>query len=258
MKIGTTDLGQSGIGLRALAVLDASTRHKPNGVTIDWDKVNPLQAGRNQKYSLVVDGDDGTFTATVGANTTAALDHDVAVAALETALEGLASVGAGNVLVTGTPENYVIEFVEDLREQPVVMTVDDALITGGGAAATLTQTQLGVVEGEATLLDGTVVAQGDKYIELGTVLAKVTATGKYAPADTTASDGRQTVDGTVRGERFVLDRPLIKSIDGDYAGDVFDAGIVFKSRLQIGGAYTGAPTEANFETMFPAVTFHTD
>jgi hypothetical protein len=255
---GTTQLGQSGIGLRALALMDASTRWKPNGITIDWSKVSTLEAGRNQIYELeLVAATDGTFTVTVGDQTTAALDHDITIALLEAAIEGLSTVGVGNVLVTGSAEDYVIEFVEDMGLQPVVMTVDGSSLTAADVE-TLTETQLGVVPGEATLLDGTVVAEGDKYIELGTVMAKVTATGKYAPADSTASDGRETMTGAVRGERFILDRPLIKSVHGDHSGSVFDAGVVFKDRLQIGDAYTGAPTEANLETMFPAVTFHSD
>jgi hypothetical protein len=53
-----------------------------------------------------------------------------------------------------------------------------------------------------------------------------------------------------------LDRPLIMSADGEYSGNVFDGGTVFKDRLQIGGS--GGPTEANVEAMFPAVTFHQD
>jgi hypothetical protein len=43
----------------------------------------------------------GTFTLTFGANTTAALAYNISAAALQTALQGLASIGSGNILVTG-------------------------------------------------------------------------------------------------------------------------------------------------------------
>jgi hypothetical protein len=255
MRIGTTNLGTAGIGLRALAAWD-DARWKPGGVTIDWSVVNPVEAGRNQIYELeLVAATDGTFTVTVGDQTTAALDHDVTIALLEAAIEGLSTVGVGNVLVTGSAEDYVIEFVEDMGLQPVVMTVDGSSLTAADVE-TLTQTQLGVVPGEATLLDGTVVAEGDKYIELGTVLARITASGKYGPFDSTASDGRQLATSAQRGICYILDRPLIKSVDGDHSGNVFDGGTVFKDRLQIGGS--GEPTEANIEAMFPVVTFHQD
>lgn len=111
--------------------------------------------------------------------------------------------------------------------------------------------------GGATSLGGTSVPAGVKYIEVGTIMARVTASGKYAPADTSASDGRETVTNAVRGERFVLDRLLLESEPhSEQVGDVFDEGDVFKSRIQMGG--TNQPTEANVETMLPKITFITD
>lgn len=52
----------------------------------------------------------GTFTLTFGGNTTSGLAHNASTGAVQTALEGLASVGAGNVTVTGAPGNYAIDF----------------------------------------------------------------------------------------------------------------------------------------------------
>lgn len=252
MSYGTRDLGATGRGGGVL-VNPADARLKPGGATIDWDKVTAV-TGQNEKLTLVIDATGGTFTASFGGQTTAALANDVAVAALETALEGLSTIGVGNVLVTGSPENYVIEFVEDLRHANVgAITIDGALLTGG-AGATLTVTQSGAAAAEVTLADGSKVAAGDKYILAGTVMARITATGKYAPADTTASDGRETVTAAVRGERFILDRTMIKSLHGDHTGQLFDAGTVWKARLQIGGS--GQPTEAHVEAMLPGVTFH--
>lgn len=48
----------------------------------------------------------GTFTVTFGANTTAALAWNISPAALQTALQGLASIGAGNISVVGTAGQY--------------------------------------------------------------------------------------------------------------------------------------------------------
>lgn len=56
--------------------------------------------GINEFVTIIVDADDGTFTVSFGGETTAALDHDVSAAALQTALEGLDSIGAGNISVT--------------------------------------------------------------------------------------------------------------------------------------------------------------
>lgn len=48
----------------------------------------------------------GPWTATFGANTTAPLALNISPAALQTALEGLASIGAGNVSVSGVAGKY--------------------------------------------------------------------------------------------------------------------------------------------------------
>jgi hypothetical protein len=106
---------------------------------------------------------------------------------------------------------------------------------------------------DVTLDDGTVVIVGDKYILFGTVLKKITSGGKYGPVDTGASDGREVVTAAVRGDAFILNETVVYSRDGDIIGGVFDGGLVYKDRLNIGGS--GEPTEANIETMFPDITF---
>lgn len=67
----------------------------------------------DDRFTVVINATGGTFTATftptVGAPaTTAALAWNISVAALQTAIQGLASVGAGNATVTGTPGNYLV------------------------------------------------------------------------------------------------------------------------------------------------------
>lgn len=52
----------------------------------------------------------GDFTLTFGGHTTAAIAHDASAATVQSALEGLPSVGAGNVAVTGTPGDYAVDF----------------------------------------------------------------------------------------------------------------------------------------------------
>jgi hypothetical protein len=121
------------------------------------------------------------------------------------------------------------------------------------AGLTLDWSTVTAVSEDTTLADGTVVKNGDKYIRYGTTLSKITSGGKYGPVDTGASDGRETVTAVKRGDAFVLNQTVVLSRDGDVIGGVFDGGLVYKDRLAIGGS--GQPTEANFETMFPAITF---
>lgn len=104
----------------------------------------------NEVVTLTVDATGGTYTLTLGADTTGAIAFDATAAALETELEALTTVGAGNVSVSGGPGNaggttpYTIEFVGDLASTDVgAITVDDALLTGGGATATVEVTQAG-------------------------------------------------------------------------------------------------------------------
>ena len=117
---------------------------------------------------------------------------------------------------------------------------------------------------DVTLPNGTVIPIGQKYIDMGTVLVKITSggtTGYYGPADTTATDGRQTVDATRRGEVYInneviaqnpLGGALVQTASSDHPG-VFDGGPVWRSRLHIGG--TNEPTLANFLAAFPLISF---
>lgn len=114
--------------------------------------------------------------------------------------------------------------------------------------------------GGATSKGGASIPAGVKYCDVGDILAKATSgtyINKYGPADTTATDGRQTVDGTTRGERFINDRLILETdAHSTQVGDAFEHGEVFKGRLTMGG--TNQPTEAQVETMLPRITFITD
>ena len=71
----------------------------------------------------------GTFTVTVDGQTTSALAYDLADTALITALEGLSSVGAGNVTASEATDVYTITFQGDLANTAVTLTVDGASLT---------------------------------------------------------------------------------------------------------------------------------
>lgn len=122
---------------------------------------------------------------------------------------------------------------------------------------TIDWTTVTAVGSDTTLADGTVVKSGDKYIICGTILTRITSGGKFGPADTSVSDGRQLVTAVVRGDCYILDRTVVKSeLGSDIIGCVFDSGAAYKSRLQMGGS--NQPTEANVEVMLPAITFVTN
>ena len=244
MSFGPSIIHQGGAGIQALAHLQG-VRWKTHGMKIDWTKVNPVE-GQNEIVTFDVSAGSGNITIVFGGQT-ATVAFDATGPTIEAALEALSSIGNGNVRVTRDTATVTIEFVEDLRHTNV------GAVTGTGITSPVVS-QIGAAAADVTLTDGRVVKIGDKYIPEGTVLSQVTATGLFAPADTTASDGRQTVDATQRGKSFVLNEAIVKSDPGsDHTGKVFDAGTVFEARLKIGG--TGQPTRTNFVAMFPGVAF---
>lgn len=95
------------------------------------------QPAKNETAELSHTATGGTFTLTVGANTTGALQWNSTAAQIKTALEGLASVGASNVLVTGGPLPALIriEFIAGKAGTNLAVSGSGASLTGGGGAA---------------------------------------------------------------------------------------------------------------------------
>jgi hypothetical protein len=90
----------------------------------------------------------GTFTLTFGGNTTPAQQWNSSAPAIQTALNALASIGAGGVECTGGPlgtADVVVNFIGSalIGAQPV-LTHADASLTGGTPTATVTHTTTGV------------------------------------------------------------------------------------------------------------------
>ena len=68
----------------------------------------------------------GTFTLTVGGQTTTGIAHNAAASAVQSALEALSTVGAGNATVTGTAGDYEVTL-----ENGGTLTGSGAGLTGG-------------------------------------------------------------------------------------------------------------------------------
>lgn len=99
----------------------------------------------------------GTFRLLFQGHRTAALDHDISHTDLEAALEAVASIGTGNVTVTGSGDGndelpYTITFVGDLgaRAVPLLEAVDVALEEGTDPEVEITEDTPGV---DGTRLD---------------------------------------------------------------------------------------------------------
>lgn len=104
-----------------------------------------------QTVTITLEDPGDTFTVTYGGQTTAALAYDVSAVNLQAALEGLSSVGAGNIAVSGTPADvYTLIFQGALAE------ADKAEVTcaGTGCTATPATTVVGGTDNTGVISDG--------------------------------------------------------------------------------------------------------
>ncbi len=90
----------------------------------------------------------GTFTLSFGGNTTAALGHTSSAATVQAALAALASIGPGNVLVTGGPQfgsPYRVQFVGSMAFTDVAqMTATNNLTAGQATSVTVATETVGI------------------------------------------------------------------------------------------------------------------
>lgn len=101
----------------------------------------------NAKQTVTLtDATGGTFTLTLGGQTTAAIAYNANAATVQTALQALSTIGSYNCLVTGTGP-WTIEFVGALAKQPIAtMTGTWTSLTGTGATGAVAVAVAGVLE----------------------------------------------------------------------------------------------------------------
>lgn len=113
-----------------------------------------------QQSVVVSNAGSGSFTLTSGGLTTNGISPTADASAVESALEGLASIGTGNVAVSGGGGSYSVTFQGDLANQPIAQmaasaawlnplepTVTTATSTPGHGAGGMTQTVVVVATG---------------------------------------------------------------------------------------------------------------
>lgn len=112
-----------------------------------------VEGPTNEVQALEIDATGGTFTiAFNGSPVSPALDFDISAVDLQTALENLTTIAAGEVSVTGGPggldgtDPYFIVFQAALgnANQPLLVT-DPANLTGGAMTANVTEERIGAV-----------------------------------------------------------------------------------------------------------------
>lgn len=248
-SFGRTAGDSNALGIQVIADGDFSGA-KVGGGTIDWSLVSAVAAdttlpdGRVVKsgdkylrYGQILDvkgtaevqaidlsaGNDptaGTWTISFNGSTTSPLAWDISAAALQTALEALDSVAGGEIVVTKSSFVYTVTFKNWAGNVPA-MTVSYGSLTGA-TSVTVTTSTPGV------------------------------GSGLFGPADTSASDGRQTL---ARGESYFLNETVVYSELGSDHPPLYEAGTVYLARLitNENNPGTNAPTEANVLTAFPGL-----
>jgi hypothetical protein len=113
--------------------------------------LTPTGAGANEVQTITITGapTGGTFSLTFNGQTTPALAYNAATSAVQTALQALSTVGAGNATVTGTAgSSYVVTFVSGLANTNVPAIVPVGTFTGGTSPAIATVTTTGGAAGQ--------------------------------------------------------------------------------------------------------------
>jgi hypothetical protein len=102
----------------------------------------------DDRFNMTVQANGGTFPLAFGGQGAPAIPWNVSPSALQSTLEGLSSVGAGKVTVTGTPATastvgtYLVVFAAGTNG---VLTVNDGTLTVGGFWG-----DLGLIHGKVT------------------------------------------------------------------------------------------------------------
>lgn len=102
------------------------------------------RGGGTDEQQTLTEGGSGltSFTVTFSGQTTGSLDDQVTAADLQTALEGLSTIGEGNVSVSGNAGGpYTVTFIEALGDQNVAQMTTTP--TGGTGTVTVATTVAG-------------------------------------------------------------------------------------------------------------------
>lgn len=104
-----------------------------------------VATGNEVQVVTVSDADGGTFTLTYSGQTTAGIAYNATASAVDSALEALSNIGAGDVTVTGPDGGpYTVTFTGALKDTNVAqLTADASSLTGSGHAVSVSTSSQG-------------------------------------------------------------------------------------------------------------------
>jgi len=144
------------LGKQNLAEITVASGSLTGGGTYEPATDTPGVAAVNEVNTVSINDSTtgGTFTLTHSANETAPILYNASAADIDTALEALASIGAGDVVVTGGPgpaTDWVVTFQGTLAGSDETLTGTGTNLTGGSATAvSVTEITKGVTDNETT------------------------------------------------------------------------------------------------------------
>src|SRR6266568_8310591 len=106
---------------------------------LDKSVATVVQAQYDETQQIAITGSPtgGTFTLTFGGQTTAAINWNDNAATVQTRLQALSSIGAGNALVTGGPgpgTPFIVEFAGTMaKTAEALITLQTNSLTGGSS-----------------------------------------------------------------------------------------------------------------------------
>jgi hypothetical protein len=112
--------------------------------------------GHDEVQKLSVIAVSGTYTLSLEGQTTTPIAFDADAATVQSALQGLSTIGVGNIAVTGSPESFALTFGGALGGANLpLIAVDPTNLVGATGSAEATTTQGGHVQGfeEAQTID---------------------------------------------------------------------------------------------------------
>lgn len=126
----------------------------PGSLSAVWDFTNIWESVAQVSGTTVTMTNNptgGTYTLSYGSSTTGDLSYNASTSTVESALAGLAGIGAGNVTVSGTPTNYTI-----------TLSPDTKVPVAGNRFVRLTSTPI-VAFPSTLIVDGVAYTQGIHY-----------------------------------------------------------------------------------------------
>jgi hypothetical protein len=125
----------------SVTIVQVGTRFTTAGIAT----VRTVTASNNsQQWTVTIDATAGTFTLTLNGEETSAIAYNAVSSVVQTALEALASITAGDVTVTGDgPHTITMAGATFGNIATNTLTSDPALLTGGASTAVVAVVQDG-------------------------------------------------------------------------------------------------------------------